>query len=140
MSAPLGGSYDLQCVIAAVINASAVLQGLIGNPPRLFERPSPRAAHPYLVFGADHSVPDLVQGLDGAEIYPEIHIWSKAGSYAEIKIIGAALNAVIAALPETLAENRLVLIEPESARHMTDPDGVTLHGVYTWRALVEPND
>jgi hypothetical protein len=37
-----------------------------------------------------------------------------------------------------LTENRLLEIERAGARYLRDPDGKTLHGILTLKALTEP--
>lgn len=139
MSVLIGPSYDLQKAICTGLRGNEDLQSLIGSDPvRLFVDAPPDAAFPYVTLGPDLVTPLLAQDYQGAEVYPELHIWSRHDDYGEIKSIGATADAVISALSGDLTEYRIHFIGLHSARHMKDPDGVTRHGVYTWRALLAP--
>lgn len=139
MTAPLGPSLELQIAINTALKASTDLQSLIGNPLRLYQDVPPNPTFPYITIGDDQNVPDLAQGLDGSEIFLDIHVWSRASGYTECKKIGAAIKACFPVDGSlTLTENRDLLIERRSEQHMVDQDETTKHGIYTFRALVEP--
>lgn len=139
MTAKLGPALELQFAIITALKANDELKALIGSPPRIHQDPPVTPKFPYLMIGPDQNVPDLAQGLDGSEIFFDIHIWSTASpGFNECKKIAAA---ICAALPEavTLSENRNLLVERHNEHHFFDQDGITKHGVVTFRALVEPS-
>ena len=139
MTAPLGPSLELQGAVLAAIKASPTLKTLAGNPVRVFDNVPTDTAFPYITIGPDQNVPDMVQGLDGSEIFFDVHVWSRTSTFQECKTIGAAIKACFpldGAL--SLTENRNLLIERRSEQHMIDQDNVTKRGIYTFRALVEP--
>lgn len=129
-------SYDLQRAMIAVIRADAALITLIGG--RVYEIAPAKVTYPYLTIGAGRDVADLAVGIDGVETWPEIHIWSHAGSFSEIAAIDAGLQRAMKALPETLTASRLVLLDFYTSQRLRDPNGTTLHGVCTWHARLEP--
>jgi hypothetical protein len=138
MTVPYGHSLELQIALVALINASADLKTLIGTTPRVYQPNNVPATptFPYVVIGADQIIPDLAQDLDGSEVFPEFHIWSKASGCTEAKKIAATLKKVICTTV-TLTENRCLLIEPDSERDGAAEDATILHRVITFRALIE---
>lgn len=139
MTAPLGPSLELQGAIVTALKASTDLQSIIGSPIRLYQDVPPNPVFPYITIGDDQNVPDLAQGLDGSEIYLTINVWSRASGYSECKKIGASIKACFPVdTGLSLSENRCLLIERRNEQHMMDQDTITAHGIYTFRALVEP--
>lgn len=139
----LGPSLDLQNAVAELLRASADLKALCGNPVRLYQDVPANPKFPYITIGDSQDVPDLAGAddcfLDGSEIFFDLHVWARppTGGTAQEKQIGAAIRAALPA-EVSLTENRNLLLERRNEHHMTEPDTVTLHGVYTFRALVEP--
>lgn len=134
----MSASLELQGAVAGLLKASAGLQALIGNPVRLYQDVQADPAFPYITIGETQDLPDLAECVDGWEIYLTLHIWSRAGGYAEAKQIGAALDDALHNASPALTNNRCLLIERHSTHYLTDPDNVTRHGVVIFRALVEP--
>lgn len=137
MTAPLGPSLELQGAVVAALRASADLQSFLGNPIRLYEDVPDNPMFPYCTIGEGQNVPDLVQDFDCSEVFLDIHVWSRAPSFEECKRIGASIIAAMPA-PPTLSENRAVLLDRRNELQMLDADGVTKHGIYSFRALIEP--
>lgn len=84
---------------------------------------------------------------DPREIIVDVHVWSRqdddgAGggprARAQSGLIRKALARSIA-LPAGCGF-RVVLGERQSARHFTESDGLTAHGIGSFRYLVEPED
>lgn len=134
----IGASLDLQRAIVTKLKASADLQALINNPIRLFVHVPPGPTFPYVTIGPMQRLPDLADCIDGAEIFADLHIFSRDGGYTEVKQIGAVLIEELHHASLSLGENRCVLIELSDERYFIDPDNNTKHGVVTFRALVEP--
>lgn len=136
MAALKGPSLDLQEAVLAVLRNSADLAGLVLD--RLYDGAPGLPVFPFIVFGDVQVVPDLADCIDGSEIFPSLHIWSRDKTFAECKTVSATAWASISAAEITLSENRLLLIERSAERYLRDPDGLTMHGVLTLRALTEP--
>jgi hypothetical protein len=84
---------------------------------------------------------------DPREIIVDVHVWSRQGDDGEgggpmaRKISGQVRTALARsiALPAGCGF-RVVLGERQSARHFTESDGLTAHGIGSFRYLVEPED
>ena len=96
-----------------------------------------RAQKPYISFGEDQVLADKAECLDGAEVFLTVDVWSAGPGDVEVKRITAAVKAAIDGSDLALVGHRLNLIEFETARHLREPDGITRHGVVTFRALTE---
>jgi hypothetical protein len=140
MTAAVGPDFDLQRAIVTVLKASADLQSLIGNPIRLYQDAPANATFPYVTLGEGQVVPDLADCIDGSEIYPILHVWSRASGFGEAKSIAATIWKALNGATLTMTENRCLLLERDQLGDVTlsDPDGVTKHIASHYRALVEP--
>lgn len=140
MTAPLGPDLDLQAAMVAVLKSDGDLRQLIGNPIRLEQDVPPKPIYPYVTIGLSQVIPDVAECIDGSEVFPTLHIWSRAKGWEEAKRIAAVLWAALNDTEFTLTENRCVLFERDSlgdqAGEMTD--GVTKHIICHYRALTEP--
>lgn len=136
----VGADLDLQRAIVTRLKASGALQALISNPIRLFQDVPPPASltFPYVTLGPSQRIPDLAECIDGAEIFTDLHVFTRSAGYELCKRIGATLIDELHDATLTLGEHRCLLIELSDERYFIDPDNLTKHGVVTFRALVEP--
>ncbi len=140
MTVILGPDFELQKAIATVLEASTDLKTLLGNPIRLYQKVPPNPVFPYVTIGESQNTPDLAECIDGSEVFPVIHIWTRAQTYADAKKISANIWAVLSAASFTLTENRLLVFERDSIGDQTGvaTDTVTQHIASHYRALLEP--
>lgn len=131
-------SLALAKAIIAKINGDDNLQSLLTG--RIYDRVPDGPTFPYVKIGEDQDVPDLAEGINGSEIFLNIHIWSRAVGFPECKRIANALSTLLHETDLALDENTFKLIERHMLIYRTDPDGLTSHGILTLRALTEPND
>lgn len=122
------------------LSGDPTLQALIGNPVRIFDMVPPQPAYPFVTLGDRQDVPDLAECIDGSEVFLTFHIWSRAKTKKsdEASGIAATFDDLLHETELTLDANRCLLIERSAERQLRDPDGLTIHGVITYRALVEP--
>lgn len=133
-----GPTLELQEAMVSVWRASADVKALIGSSPRINPIQTEDWPGSYIEIGDGQELPDEAECIEGSELYFDVHIWSRAdGNFSDVNKIGTALWAAIKTATITLTENTFVLIERSSFRRLRDPDGVTLHGVLTLRALTE---
>lgn len=94
--------------------------------------------HPRIVFGQFQVLDDYAGCVDGAEVNVDIHVWSVAVGSVEAKTICAALVDALNDVELDLSpSHRLIEITPTNTRVFADPDGITTHGVVSFRALTE---
>lgn len=136
----IGADLDLQRGMVTKLKTSTDLKALIADPIRLFQDVPPGPTFPYVAIGQTQRLPDLAECLDGAEIFADLHIFSRGKGYEEVKRIGATLIDELHYATLSLSEHRCVLIELANERYFVDQDNTTKHGVVTFRALVDPTD
>jgi hypothetical protein len=135
--APLGPSFDLQAKVVEIWKVDSTLTALMGSSTWLYQDVQRNAAFPYVSCGQGQDLPDLADCIEGREVFLDFDIWSQKG-FKQCKQIGTALVAALPADPPALTENTCLVLEFNGARYFRDPDGKTIHGVLTLRALIEP--
>ncbi len=68
-----------------------------------------------------------------------LHVWSRNEGFVETKRIGDAIERSLHLASLSVAGSRVVEIAFEQANYIKDPDGITRHGIITFRALTEPS-
>lgn len=107
---------------------------------RIYDRVPAKATFPYVTI-SDEQVVDYGDGCaeDMVEVFVDIHTWSRAVGKVETKALGAAVRAALK--PAPLIEGFAVILhEFQSARAFLDPDGLTTHGVLTFRYVLQPTE
>lgn len=134
----IGADLDLQRGIVTKLKPDTDLQALISNPIRLFQDVPPGPTFPYVTLGPSQRLPDLAECIDGAEIFADLHVYSRGAGYSEAKRIGAALIELLHDATLALGEHVCKQIQLSNELYFIEPDNLTKHGVITFRALVEP--
>lgn len=136
-----GMDLELQGAVDTILSGDGVVQSLIGNPVRLYQQVKSNPTFPYGTMGESQVNDDSVENLDAAEIFFDVHAWSRsdAKDFVECKRICSAYRRALHNANITLTENRCVLIEHRITRVFVDADNITRHGVVTFRALTEEN-
>ncbi len=87
--------FNVQGAIFGALAVSSEMQGLLGNPPRLFDHVPPGAVFPYVTFGALHVQPYDTKTEIGFEQIVTLNIWSRYRGSKETKDILQALYDVL---------------------------------------------
>lgn len=104
---------------------------------RVLDRVPAGVAFPYIEIGDFQTVDDGAQCHDGVEVFVTLHIWSRAVGQVEAKTIAGAVRGSLHEADLDLgAAWQFLEIAHQDTRYLKDPDGVTTHGVCTFRALV----
>jgi len=125
-----------QAVYGALIGDAAV-QGLLGNPARVFDHVPQGSPFPYLVIGAVRATPFDTKTEAGLDQSLTIHTWSRYRGLKETKDVMAAVLTVLDGQSLAVAGHTLVLLRFEFATTVVDDDGLTRHGVQRFRALTQ---
>jgi hypothetical protein len=129
--------FAAQEAVYAALSASGVLQGMIGNPVRLYDMVPPAAAFPYVTLG-DISARDYdTRDRDGFEQIVILHVWSRARGRKELKTIMQAVYDTLHHASLTLTGADFVSCRFQSAVTQQERDGLTLHGVMRFRIIVQ---
>lgn len=121
------------------------------NRVKVYKTLPPVNAEPPYIFIAGLTIRDeIAECIDAAEADLQIDVWSLTDppGFAEAEIIAKAVKACLAALeddgdspPFTIADHRVVSVQPISTQYLTDPsDGKTVHAVILVTLRVDPVD
>lgn len=127
---------DFQRALFARLTTYAPLAALIGT--RAFDRITPDAPFPYLTIFDAQLVEDGDDCRDGDEVNVDIHVWSRAVGSLEAKQIAGHVRKALHQYDLMLgADHALVDLSFTGSRFLRDPDGLTTHGVVSFRALTQ---
>lgn len=105
---------------------------------RVYDSIPASTAFPYIQIGDIQVISDGAGCIDSTEVYVTVHVWSRAqGQVENRRISGNARTALHEWLPD-LPGFSIVEHEHRDTRTLDDPDGITSHGVMTFRALIDP--
>ena len=122
---------QLQKAIVAALKRASIAGG------RVYDSIPAGATFPYVEVAEEQTIDDGDQCADMFDVFTDIHVWSRAVGKVEAKQIGEAVRSAITA-PLTVEDYSVILHEFDNARIMTDPDGLTSHGILTFRFLLQP--
>lgn len=124
-------SFALQAAIYSALDPAQIGAAVYDAVPR-------DAAFPYVVLGDDQTITAHAECVTGAEVYSTIHVFSRLPGRAEVKRIAGAVVEALDGAELFLGPNLTSEARHHDSRFMTDADGLTAHGVLTFRSLVYP--
>lgn len=131
-------SEAVQRAIYATLKASSALSNAFAGPPRVYDDVPKNPAFPYITIGDDQITDDGSDGecVDAQEIFSTIHVWSRELGKIECKRINDAVRMALTA--DFAVEGfALTLAQFRDSRVLQDPDGITKHGIVTFRFLID---
>lgn len=135
------GTIALMTAVRTLLLADTTLQGL--GITQVYDRPSPNLNSPYVTIGATRYSDWSWFDGDGQEHRLDVNVWdSSPGQLTDtlrLRQVMARVRAVLHyATPALAAPFNLVLMQViEATGAIQDPDGTTLHGIVTVRALID---
>jgi hypothetical protein len=126
-----------EAVYQKLINAAGVTAFVGSSPARIWDKIPDAPTYPYIRVGDDQAVGDSNSCWDGWEFFATIHIFSRHPQYPRLEAkdiasqVGIALGnnaSLIAPAGFHVSE-----VELEQSRVYFEADGVTAHGVMTFR-------
>lgn len=126
----------LQGYMRQALGASSELALLIGD--RIYDRVPSEPVFPYIKIGLTQGIDQSVACLTDWEVFAQIDVWSRAVGFPEAKRIAAACDDALAERYPALNGFRVGWFEPIGQRFITDPDGITSHGVVEYRSRYGP--
>lgn len=124
----------------AAIMEHADIQGVLGDPTRVYDDPPPDVTFPYVTLGRMESRPVDASSSDALEHVITLHAWSRYGGRAEALDVIAALRAALHNASLDVVGFKLVLMLATFADVFRSGDGRTTHGVLRLRAITEPQE
>lgn len=125
-------SLELQIAMVEALKDCAAAVG-----SRVYDVPPAKPAFPYIQVGDIQVLPDKADCIDGLEVYPLVHIWSREVGFTQAKTIGKAVVAKLDDQALSVVGYAVVVFELNRVDYMRDPDGLTQHGAITFRALIQ---
>lgn len=128
-------SLALQRAIYGILVADADVQALIQK--RVYDDVPPVAAYPYVSFGPSQLIQQDADCITGFETFLQLDVWTREDIGFEkcktiCEAVRKALHRVIASQDGMTFE-----IEHQFTNTNRDPDGVTSHGVLSFRAEID---
>lgn len=92
---------------------------------------------PYVTLGPETSVPFDTKTNYGMEALVQVDIWSRQKDYVETKQIAERVYELLHHQPLVIETVDHVMTVLESASYVLDPDGVTRHGMQSFRVVYD---
>lgn len=127
---------EYQKAIIAVLRLDAALSGFVHE---ITDRKRPVApgdrGFPYISISTEMIQRDT-DTMNGFTAVTRFHTWSRSGSAKETMQIQGRLYTLLHNQPVSVSGGNLVLMKREKTFWDNDPDGITVHGVCEYRALL----
>lgn len=129
-------SLEVQSALVTALKAAGALPSIVGA--RVYDAPPTSPTFPYVTLGDCQVLPDKADCIDGAELFLQVDVWSRAVGYPEAKTIAKAVVAKLDDQPLSVTAHSVIVFEHQSTNYLRDPDGLTRHAAITFRSLVHP--
>lgn len=123
-----------QDAIIALLRADAAVAALVGS--KIYDRVPPAVEKPYVSLGPAQQTQEDFDCVNGAEIFQQVDCWSAKPGYAEAKGLAHAVRQALHNV--TVTQSGVTFeIEHRFSNVFRDADGLTSHGVLSFRALID---
>jgi hypothetical protein len=130
-------AFLVQQAVVDVLNASAEIQSLLGETPRIYDHVPPGAVFPYIAFGPLHITPFDTKTEIGFEQIVTLNIWSRYRGGKEVKDILQASYDALHHANLSLSGQVFLSCEFHSADVTPDNDGLTYHGAVRFAVVTQ---
>lgn len=128
----------LQAAAIAAIKNSSAITALVGE--RVYDDVPPKPTFPYITWGDDGTNDDSADCVVGSEVFFSLHVWSRAVGKPESKRIAGEIRELLDENDLVVTDHHLVTLNHRITRWQVEPDGLTKHGIVTFRALIDETD
>ncbi len=129
--------FAVQQAVLNVLAASSEVQGVLGNPPRVYDHVPPGATFPYVAFGPLHVAPYDTKTEMGFEHIITLNVWSRYRGSKEVKDIFQALYDVLHRTTLTVTGQVFLSCEFHSADLMPEGDGLTYQAAARYSVVTQ---
>src|ERR1700722_4740736 len=129
--------FNVQDAMFNALAASTEVQGLLGNPPRVYDHVPPGAAFPYVTFGALTVQPYDTKTEIGFEQIVTLDVWSRYRGSKEAKDIVQALYDALHLTNLSVTGDVFLLSEFHSADMAPLSDGLTYHAAARFTVMTQ---
>lgn len=113
------------------VTLMALISGVFDNPPENY------ASFPYITIGEEVSTDFSTDDSNGVEVVFVVHVWTRQnGARKEAKQIIDQVYTVLNRSNLTVTGFNNVLMQYNSDQTVLDPDGLTVHGMIDFRAIL----
>jgi hypothetical protein len=124
----------------ALVLQGAILSALKASPAvaagRVYDRVPENPVFPYVTIGDGDSVGDDNDCWDATEFTAQVHVWSRAVGYPEVKGLASDVRSRLTT-EFSVSGFKVTNAQHLITRFMRDPDGLTSHAVVELRYLVD---
>lgn len=129
--------FNVQEAMFAALASSGEVQGLIGNPARIYDHAPPGAAFPYLVFGPIQITPYDTKTEIGFEQIVTLNVWSRYRGSKEVKDILQATYDVLHRASLSVTSEVDLTCEFHSAEIAPENDGLTYSAAVRYSVITQ---
>lgn len=123
-------SLSVQAAIVERLRATAGIGAIV------YDRVPTTVQKPYISFGPSQITSDDSTCIDGFEVFQQVDIWSVLPGFAEAKALGEKVRAALHRY-EFMIDGLPFEIEHQFTNYLRDGDGLTSHGVLSFRVLID---
>ena len=128
--------FLLQQALYARLQADPGLKALLGDPVRAYDYVPPDPVFPYLTLGEMEARDHGAKGYPASTQLVTLHVWSRQRGSREVKQALSALRECLHDASFSISGLGLARCQEEFAATLTDPDGLTEHGIARYRMVV----
>lgn len=129
--------FAVQQAVFNALDASAEIQAVLGNPPRLYDHVPPGAIFPYVVYGPTHVVPHDTKTETGFEQIVTLNAWSRYRGGKEARDIFQAVYDTLHRAGLSVTGQVFLSCEFHSADFSLDSDGLTNHAAMRFSIITQ---
>jgi hypothetical protein len=130
-------SLDLQAAISTRLLADPDIASLVVD--RIYDRIQSNPVFPYISFGEIQVIPELGEGTDAVQAFVTLHSWDRFKSSRATKSLNRYIIAALHDQDLTLPLGAVQSLLLENSRVISDPDGLTSHGIIMFAVLSDAN-
>lgn len=135
----IASEWDVQAAVYGYLTSHSALTTLLPTGANsIFDHVPDRVAFPYIASGDMTARSIATQGSSGRDIMLDIHAYSRAAGYKELKAIMAAIYNRLHQANFTITGHSLIMCEENQSDMTLENDGLTRHGVMRFRIITEP--
>ncbi|MEO0343018.1 MAG: DUF3168 domain-containing protein [Pseudomonadota bacterium] len=128
-------SLELQGLLVQTLKADAAVNALVSGA--VYDRIPKDAPMPYIQIGATDETPLDASCFVYSEHTVQLDVFSREFGQVECKRITDAIKRALHYADLSLNDNSIGDVRVDSIRYLTDPDGVTTHGIVNIKTIVE---
>ena len=128
-------SLELQGLLVQTLKSDAAVNTLVTGG--VYDRIPKGAPFPYIQIGAADETSRDASCFVYSEHTVQLDVFSQEVGQVECKRITDAIKRALHYAELSLTDNAIGDVRVDSIRHLTDPDGVTAHGIVNIKTIVE---